>query len=215
MLYYNCQRKILILAKDKDIVQFFRVVNSSFDNASLIISARITPHICKQRYLICFFEEIVFNQKTFNNKVFCKDTFCVLITDIKHNKETLEKYYAYGIDLVLQKPLDKVFIRSLIYREQARLKEGCKSYKLLNRYDKSITINSCKIYLTKKEFAILSIIIQRRDFVSISEIRDFLDGEASEQAIRINIHRTRKKILKATGLNIIQNKYGYGYKLKI
>lgn len=77
--------------------------------------------------------------------------------------------------------------------------------------------NDIYIPLTPTEISLTKLLIKRK-FISKEEIIHYIeskDGKRhTEQYIVVIVHRIREKIRLCTGRELIDNKYGGGYRLK-
>jgi DNA-binding response OmpR family regulator len=88
----------------------------------------------------------------------------------------------------------------------------------VNLETRNITVNSVKLHLTNKEYAILELLILRRDMVTKEELMAHLYTNSENPEVKIIdvfVCKLRKKLADASGgKNYIETKWGRGYALK-
>jgi len=136
----------------------------------------------------------------------------------------MEGVIDYNGHLVIQKPIGRLTIESILIKHTTKLRDDSfktKKYHglVLNQEHEYAIYNGCKIFLSEMECCLISFLMQDNCLLKCSDIQKAFKNTSGRhctpEAVRICIHRTRKKFKDAIGLNIIGNKHGVGYFLKI
>lgn len=193
----------------------WRITLSNLKNAIEIVNNRYID-------LLCIETDTVNNQllsflKLVKNKRLRTKILAIIpsSTNLKHI------LLSYGCDDFIDKPYntDDLILRckNLIHciPTQYEIVYECNFLRYEQRMNR-VMYNNIYIPLTNKEISVTKLLIKRQ-FVTKKDIIDYLESKEgkiySEAYITVIVHRTKEKIRLCTGRDIIENKYGRGYKL--
>lgn len=236
-MIYSSDSIVLLISKDRKVRNLFRkivtqtgqchlVINNSIDDCSKYPSTKI------------IFLDISRIEKSFLTSFLkkLKSIFIAvpifIITDKKtskpHDTQCCINFILSNTSfLIIDKPIKEITIKSILSRYTSCFRENTVDLVkynglILNQEKHFALYNNCKIFLTKQESTLLSILIYltknnlKSDIKSLK--RSLLNRENSdvtEDSIRICIYRIRKKFKEQIDLDIIGNRYGEGYDIKI
>ncbi len=224
-----CHRKngVLIFTKDNTIKEIFRKLSCKFINSEILISQRLDTNTTNKYYIkIVFIDQSLYADECeipiLYNKI--KHTFPLTqIITICEGGSNFKTFFLQGSDYIIEKPVNTELVEALLFKNLTELKEIGE----VNRYH-GITLhtqedfayyNDCKIFLSNIESIILCILISKRDFVSVRDlkilIRSKINIEISDVYLKVTISRLRNKLRQVSGLNLIKNKYSKGYHITI
>lgn len=224
-----CHRKdgILIFTKDNTIKEIFRKLSCKFINSEILISQHLDTNTTNKYHIKIIFidQNIYLNTSEIQilyNKV--RHTFPLTpIITICDGGSNFKTFFLQGSDYIIEKPMNIELVEALLFKNLSELKDMDE----INRYH-GITVNTkeeyayyndCKIFLSNIESIILCILISKRDFVSVRDlkilIRSKINIEISDVYLKVTISRLRNKLRQVSGLNLIKNKYSKGYHITI
>lgn len=229
---YSNKDLLLLISKDRELKKLFRNVlrSKKYQNIELVIQSKFlknAEHIC----IKIIFVDITCLNKTSIVKTLSRirekhvATPIFVITDNKGLSVCpIENLFNYGIKLVLQKPFKGFVLESIFYKNLQRFRD--KSFEftkyhgiILNEKHQYLTYNSCKVFLSKMESHLMSVLIEEGSPLSCSQIQTVLESKTekklTENFIRVSIFRIREKLKEGIGLDVIKNKYGVGYYIAV
>ncbi|TPG29932.1 response regulator transcription factor [Flavobacterium pectinovorum] len=147
----------------------------------------------------------------------------VIVVSAKETLETRLEGFNLGADDYLTKPFH---LSELLVRMQALIRrknfKGCNSITfneiVIDIFSKSVTVNTIKLDLTKKELDLLLFLIGNENKVlSKSAIAEHLSGDMADMLdnhdfIYAHIKNLKKKLHQAGSSDYIKTVYGLGYK---
>ncbi|MCD4756166.1 winged helix-turn-helix domain-containing protein [bacterium] len=194
----------------------WRITPQNLTNATQIVNNRYVDLLCidtdnTNKQLLDFLKHL--KNKRLRTKI---------LAIIPNNTNLKHILLSYGCDDYLQKPYNPEDLvlrcKNLIHCIPTQY-EIIYEYNFL-RYEKKmdrVMYNDIYIPLTPTEISLTKLLIKRK-FISKEEIIHYIeskDGKRhTEQYIVVIVHRIREKIRLCTGRELIDNKYGGGYRLK-
>lgn len=229
MVYKN-REVVLLLSKDQEVKQSFRkILNSSkYQNVDLTIQRNLKGDFDKNYLKIIFIDIDSLDSNSTEKILKHLKKVCILapvfIISCKNNLPAypIEKLLNYRVGFVFKKPLEEIVLKSIFYKNLNFLKDRSFEFKkhkklLLNEKFRYLIYKDCKIFLSKTECCLISILIDEYHPVEISRLKKLLEErlgkELSKGYVRICIYRIRKKFKRSLGFYIIKNRYGVGYYL--
>jgi DNA-binding response OmpR family regulator len=229
---------ILLISKDTKLKTFFRNLFQSkkFSKINLVICNKVTkkqenyhiPKGCNIRIIFIDIDRLDLPEMQSTLKFFQRNYIAVPIFLISTKKDEItnpiECLFNYGSFIVLRKPLTKACIKSILYKHLNYLRDQSFDFQkynnlILNKRFQYAIFNNCKIFLSERECLLLSILMREESILSCRAIKECTEeriGQSiSEASIRVCIRRIRKKFREATGMSLIENKYGRGYYINI
>lgn len=217
-MFYSKRNLVVLVSKDYKLKEIIR--QSVYSCSSL--------SFCHLKSLeninLEIFPQIIFLDSASYSKPPPFECFKVLIVEPSCPKIAIQNYYKRGFDIVIDKPVSKRLVESILCKTQSRLEDkeepvtqyhGIK----INEASYSVCINDCTTYLSPLEFFILKILISKNRPVPLEEIYQNLKKEQrskmNKDSVRVVLSRLRKKIQKSCGLNVIKNRYAQGYEIAI
>ncbi len=160
-----------------------------------------------------FHDLIAILSKNISFKYFL-DKFIIISKNL--SARDIRKLLSFGINQIYVLPTDRQFIKDIL--DSLSLNNNAISDHIYLDDQSNLLINEYKVSLTEKENEILTILMQSKRPMEISDIAKIVTDKESqlktEESIRITIHRLKKKIFEQSGYKPISNKYGKGYFVK-
>lgn len=224
--------QILCITNNHSYKELLREITSSQENISILFTSNILeaiPSLQSKQFLIVIIDESISlnNPEAFKQLLTLLTSLCInlntLIIVPQLSNEYFDKYiklgFVYIADIQIVKYLLPAILKNIKeFKFQRPLPEKI-YYKGLSIYpeSKSIIFKSCKISITDREMLILQFMINHKGYCDRCTMQKYLGSvfgkPISQSYVSVNMCRLSKKIMNATGLKIIRNRYGIGYYL--
>lgn len=197
----NAKKHILLLSKDRDIIQLLR---SKIAN----IKPHILLHLSKTSSSLTAKDSVIIVDTRFDYSreivTAHSDIPTIYLTE-KTGSKHIEQLFKNGATDVLTFPVNDSLLLCLTNRYIGELEieyQGVYKYKGITicRDSSYIEYNGCKVFLTNKELSVLECLTKTE-----------YSGKENSKSFQVTVSRINSKTREGIGLRIIKNRYAKGY----
>ncbi len=127
----------------------------------------------------------------------------------------INKLLDHGTDYIISDPINVNLLNGVISKFQGS--NEFIEYHGLKLYLKDLVLEykQCRINITKIEALIIKALIFNKGFCSLERLCEYARRDLTSNYIQVIVTRINNKSKLATGIKIIKNRYGLGYRIAI